>query len=142
MGILSDVFIARASEITRETFERGPAERFPTVEGKGLLPDSFAELWRVLDAKTAEPFARHWIVNGASPDSECQIFSLPPVFVACVAEASELALSQAKTAWYYHGKPPPADPLDGIVKDWFDEFVELLKNAHEQEISAFVWVST
>jgi hypothetical protein len=141
MGILSDVFIAGPHELTDEVFNEGPIGRLPSVEGKGLFPTSVAKLWRVLDPEAAEPFAKHWIIENAGTNPECEIYRIPAPIVAGIAQASNERLREIEIAWIYDGTAPPADLLKGIT-NWFEEFVDLLKEADAQKLGAYVWMST
>jgi hypothetical protein len=110
------------------------------VESKGLLPNSIAELWKILDPARAEPFTKAWIIENETIDNENTIYQIPCTFVTAVAQASEDRIRAIKLDWLYGGRTPRPDPLDGIVKDWFDEFIDLVREASKLQINVYVWL--
>jgi hypothetical protein len=141
MGVLSDVFIAFHGELTEDVFASGPMGRLTSVEGKGLFPDSIAKLWKIFDPAGFEPFGPEWIIENPTGDDEHTIYQIPTPLVAGIARASDERIREVEVAWVYDGTPPQNHPLDGLVPDWFEEFVDLLKQAHAQNRNAYVWMS-
>jgi hypothetical protein len=141
MGVLSDVFIGSPDQITEEVGIHGPSGRLQAVEGKGLLPGSFLKLWEIVDPVIGEPSRTLGKLEVVRRDGDCMIYSLPNRLVAAMAGADLDRIRQVKTVWLYGGKPPPPDPLDGIVKDWYEEFVDLLRDAHLRGLNVYVWLS-
>ncbi|HTV49408.1 MAG TPA: hypothetical protein VMG59_13300 [Phycisphaerae bacterium] len=140
MGVLSDIFIGESSQINDEIFAHGPAGHLPTLEGKGLFPDSIEELWKILDPAKAKPFSKNWVVKNTNDNNVHTIYLIPSQIVTAIAQAPADRISAIKHAWFYGGKLPAPNPLDGIIKDWYDEFIDLLKEANSRKLNAYVWL--
>jgi len=140
MGILSDVFIALPDQITMEVLAHGPMGRLEAVEGKGLFPSSVLELWQIIDPSKESPSRRLELLDIAREQGDHIIYLIPGPVVSAIAFADNDRIREIEVAWLYRGTPPPPDPLDGILKDWFEEFIRLLKRAHRRGLNAYVWL--
>lgn len=143
MGVLTDVFVASQGQLIAklaEVFTEGPEGHFLHVEGKGLTYYEIRNLWKIA-VPVNQYYPDHQILleNCYCEDDGKSISQIPPDLVLAIAAADETQLAQIKLEWFYRGVPPKPDPMDGILPDWFDEFVELLKHAVAQKSRVYVW---
>lgn len=140
MGVLSDVFAATDAELNDDVIEHGPLRSLPTVEGKGAGPENFPIWLRAIGASESEADGYEQPVRPPKKGGPW-VFQVPPRILSELVAADDARLLAIRCAWLdTTAEEFAADPLFGVIPDWFDELVALCRGTVGTERKLYLWV--
>jgi hypothetical protein len=149
MGILTDLFVASATEIDDALVKDGPADRFPTVEAKSADDIKLTSLNGISTGRSSDiddggfdelsaeiPLIRH------AGDEGPWVFQLPTQLLSAVAVADPERLTAINEEW----AQTEEWQLDGVADPedtrWLvDELARLARDAQANGKNVYLWVS-
>ncbi len=149
MGILTDLFVASDGEIDDALVEEGPAQRFPTIEGKSVDTVKITSLNGIATNRNYD-LARGGLEQLLSEVTEVRdageegpwVFRLPGALVSALATADEERLAEINNAW----AATDEWKLDGVVTPddirWLvDDLAALARKARAAGKNVYLWLS-
>ena len=149
MGLLTDVFVATEDEIDDAVLEEGPADRFPTVEAKGVEIVKITSLNGIatrrsydLDDGGFDRLSAEVPVTRYAGEEGPWLFRLPAPLLAALAAADGSKLGEINEAW----ARTEEWQLDGVAHPdetrWLvDGIARLAQNAEMSGKNLYLWMS-